>query len=370
MPTHERGGAVGERALRRQHPRRAARGVDYANREGRQAGRPHLQLRSGVRRARRAGRHLRRRSEAHRRGGARGIQLHHLCVRTDGHGQDAHDGGLPRLGRRILGLFRRFDAQQRGRHPAGHVAHIRAPEGQRRGAQRQVHVPGALQRRNHRSAGRVGPRRGHRRGCQRQSPEASVDGGRKRRRRGEGTGGGHGGQPRGDLRPHQAGKRETSHRGDADEQAIQQVALRLQRHRAHQGVHPRRRGRHPVRQAQPRRPRGVREHLSVGRRGQAREGSRRDQQVAPDVGPRHRRAGLGRRPRAVPGLEAHPAASRRARWEEQDLHHRHGVPGGALGGGDAPDARVRAPRQEHQEQARDQPEGDQKRAAQGSAEGD
>ena len=225
--THERGGAVGERALRRQHPRRAARGVDYANREGRQAGRPHLQLRPGVRRARRAGRHLRRRGEARRRGGARGIQLHHLRVRTDGHGQDAHDGGLPRLGRRILRLIRRFDAQQRGRHPAGHVAHIRAPEGQRRGAQRQVHVPGALQRRNHRSAGRVGPRRGHRRGCQRQSPEASVDGGRKRRRRGEGTGGGHGGQPRGDLRPHQAGKREASHRGDADEQAIQQVALRL-----------------------------------------------------------------------------------------------------------------------------------------------
>ena len=110
-----------------------------------------------------------------------------------------------------------------------------------------MHVLGAVQRGDHgpprgfRSRGRISRIR------KRQGAEAPAHGGRQGRRRGQRPGGGIRTQPRDHLRAHPPGKRQATHRGDAHEQTVVAVALRVFSHGAHQGINPRRRGRHPVR---------------------------------------------------------------------------------------------------------------------------
>ena len=61
----------------------------------------------------------------------------------------------------------------------------------------------------------------------------------------------------------------------------------------------------------------------------------------------HWRSQSGRRARPIPPPPPPPDCRR----PHQDVHHRHAVARGVVAGGDALDARVRQPRQEHQEQA-------------------
>ena len=76
-------------------------GNDQRAQSGGQLGRAaqDLHIRPRVRRRLQAARHLQPDRSAHRRGGARGLQRHRVRLRSDGHGQDVHDGGCARQAR-------------------------------------------------------------------------------------------------------------------------------------------------------------------------------------------------------------------------------------------------------------------------------